>query len=137
MLVLYFQDPGLSIGLPLYQRLIELAGGDSSVLVPEGQLTKISVSNCFKKLAETTYISFQGYLKCGNLGSRILVSPPPIVSIQINFSHWKNIYFTCVIVDLALLGHETLHTQNKLFFPIFTMYYLTFRTNFNFRQNNV
>ncbi|XP_033211888.1 integrator complex subunit 14 isoform X2 [Belonocnema kinseyi] len=72
------QDPGLSMGLPLYQRLVELAGGDSMVLVPEGQLTKTTVNNCFKKLAETTYVPFQGYLKCGNVGSRILLSPPPI-----------------------------------------------------------
>ncbi|XP_051166296.1 integrator complex subunit 14 [Leptopilina boulardi] len=72
------QDLGLITGLPLYQRLIELAGGDSMVLLPEGQLTKTSVHNCFKKLAETTYVPFQGYLKCGNLGSRILLSPPPM-----------------------------------------------------------
>ncbi|XP_015603703.1 integrator complex subunit 14 [Cephus cinctus] len=72
------QDPGLAIGLPLYQRLIELAGSDSIVLIPEGQLTKNSVTNCFQKLAEANYVSFQGYLKCGHLGSRIFLSPPPM-----------------------------------------------------------
>ncbi|KAG7201923.1 hypothetical protein KM043_004633 [Ampulex compressa] len=72
------EDPGLHIGLPLYQRLVDLASGDSVVLVPEGTLTKHSVTACFQKLAETNYVSFQGYLKCGNLGSRILLSPAPM-----------------------------------------------------------
>ncbi|KOC68059.1 UPF0464 protein C15orf44 like protein [Habropoda laboriosa] len=72
------QDIGLHIGLPLYQRLVELAGGDSVVLVPEAPLSKHSVTACFQKLAETNYVSFQGYLKCGNLGSRILLSPAPM-----------------------------------------------------------
>lgn len=73
-------DPGLALGLPLYQRLVDLAGGDSAVIVPEGTLSKISVNNCFQKLAESNYVSFQGYLKCGNLGSRIHLSPSPMVS---------------------------------------------------------
>ena len=37
--------------------------------------------------------------------------------------HGKNIYFTCVVVTLALLGHQTSHSQNKFFFPSCTMYY--------------
>ncbi|KAG8039195.1 hypothetical protein G9C98_003502 [Cotesia typhae] len=65
-------------GLPLYQKLVDLAGEDSGVLVPEGSLSKTSVNNCFQKLAETNYVSFQGYLKCGNLGSRIHLSPAPM-----------------------------------------------------------
>lgn len=72
------QDAGLHVGLPLYQRLVELAGGDSVVLVPETPLSKHSVTACFQKLAETNYVSFQGYLKCGHLGSRILLSPAPM-----------------------------------------------------------
>ena len=28
--------------------------------------------------------------------------------------HGKNIYFTRVVVTLALLGHQTSHAQNKL-----------------------
>lgn len=72
------QDPSLQIGLPLYQRLVDLAGNDSVVLVPESPLNKYSVAACFQKLAETNYVSFQGYLKCGNLGSRILLSPAPM-----------------------------------------------------------
>lgn len=76
-------DTGLHIGLPLYQRLVELAGGDSVVLVPETVLSKHSVTACFQKLAETNYVSFQGYLKCGNLGSRILLSPAPMVNNKV------------------------------------------------------
>ncbi|KAK0096633.1 hypothetical protein PV326_004902 [Microctonus aethiopoides] len=73
------QDPGLAVGLPLYQRLVDLAGNDSSLILPEGTLSKNSVNNCFQKLAETNYVAFQGYLKCGNLGSRILLSPAPMI----------------------------------------------------------
>ncbi|XP_012277266.1 integrator complex subunit 14 [Orussus abietinus] len=76
------QDRGLSVGLPLYQRLVELAGGDSTVMIPEGPLTKNSVVNCFQKLAESNYVSFQGYLKCGHLGSRILLSPAPLPYVK-------------------------------------------------------
>ncbi|XP_011498230.1 PREDICTED: von Willebrand factor A domain-containing protein 9 [Ceratosolen solmsi marchali] len=71
-------DPNLISSIPLYQKLVDLAGNDSMLLVPEGQLSKLSVTNCFRKLVETNYVSFQGYLKCGHLGSRILLSPPPM-----------------------------------------------------------
>ncbi|XP_014209517.1 integrator complex subunit 14 isoform X2 [Copidosoma floridanum] len=64
--------------LPLYQKLVDLAGNDSMLVVPEGQLSISTVTNCFKKLTETNYVPFQGYLKCGHLGSRIIVFPPPI-----------------------------------------------------------
>ncbi|XP_067002989.1 integrator complex subunit 14 [Anabrus simplex] len=70
-------DPGLQLGLPLYQKLVELAGLDSSVHVPEGSLTIKSVQSMFQKLAEANFASFQGTLKCGNLGSRIILSPAP------------------------------------------------------------
>ncbi|KAG5318313.1 INT14 protein, partial [Pseudoatta argentina] len=74
-----FADPSLQTGLPLYQRLADLAGGDSIVLVPESPLSKHSIMTCFQKLAEANYVSFQGYLKCGHLGSRILLSPAPML----------------------------------------------------------
>lgn len=82
--VIFLLDAGLHIALPLYQRLIELAGGDSVVLIPETPISKHSITACFQKLAETNYVSFQGYLKCGNLGSRILLSPAPMVNKNIN-----------------------------------------------------
>lgn len=72
------QDFSLQIGLPLYQRLVDLAGGDSIVLIPDSPLSKYSIAACFQKLAEANYVSFQGYLKCGHLGSRILLSPAPM-----------------------------------------------------------
>lgn len=83
ILSVIFSDPSLQAGLPLYQRLVDLAGGDSIVLVPESPLSKYSVAACFQKLAEANYVSFQGYLKCGHLGSRILLSPAPMVIISI------------------------------------------------------
>jgi hypothetical protein len=79
MLFILFSDPSFQIGLPLYQRLADLANGDSTVLVPDSPLNKYSVATCFQKLAEANYVSFQGYLKCGHLGSCITLSPPPIV----------------------------------------------------------
>jgi len=82
-----FSDPNLQIALPLYHRLADLAGGDSIVLVPESPFNKYSVATCFQKLAETNYVSFQGYLKCGHLGSRISLSPSPMVIMD----HIRNI----------------------------------------------
>ena len=38
----------------------------------------------------------------------------------------KNIKFTRVVITLALLGHQTLHSQNKFFFPSWTIYYYVF-----------
>lgn len=88
-------DPSLSVGLPLYQRLIDLAGYESIILVPDSPLTKHSVALCFQKLAETNYVSFQGYLKCGYLGSRILLSPPPmVIYLLITFVKIKLICFS-------------------------------------------
>lgn len=88
--IVIFVDPSLQIGLPLYQRLADLAGNGSVVLVPDSPLNKYSVAACFQKLAETNYVSFQGYLKCGNLGSRILLSPAPMVTTSITQHDLKN-----------------------------------------------
>ena len=38
--------------------------------------------------------------------------------------HEKNIYFTRVVATLALLGHQTSHSQNNFFFPSYTIYYI-------------
>lgn len=72
-------EPGLQLGLPLYHRLVELAGSDSAVLVPEGPLSMKSIQTMFQKLSEANFASFQGMLKCGNLGSQIILSPSPQV----------------------------------------------------------
>nr|XP_012151502.1 PREDICTED: von Willebrand factor A domain-containing protein 9 isoform X3 [Megachile rotundata] len=73
-----FPYPGKLSIVCIAPQQVELAGGDSVVLVPDTPLSKHSVTNCFQKLAETNYVSFQGYLKCGNLGSRVLLSPAPM-----------------------------------------------------------
>lgn len=100
-------DPGLSVGLPLYQRLIDLAGYDSIILVPDSPLTKHSVSVCFQKLAETNYVSFQGYLKCGYLGSRILLSPPPmVICFLITLVKIKLLCFFCVLLFLTKIFND-------------------------------
>jgi hypothetical protein len=46
------------------------------VLVPEGPLSVKSVQAMFQKLSEANFASLQGMLKCGNLGSQIIVSIP-------------------------------------------------------------
>ena len=41
--------------------------------------------------------------------------------------HGKNTNFTCVVVTLALLGHQTSHSRNKFFSPSCTIYYFISR----------
>ena len=72
-------DPGLQLGLPLYNKLVEIAGYDSNILVPEGPLSIKSVQTMFQKFAETNFTSFHGMLKCGNLISQVILSPSPQV----------------------------------------------------------
>lgn len=62
---------------PQYQKLIELCGGEGSVIVPD-QITEISITNLFQKLGDDMYTSFKGTLKCGHLESSIYLSPMPI-----------------------------------------------------------
>lgn len=64
---------------PLYQRLIDLSGYDGSILVPENLQNELSVTNLFQKLAEDVYTLFKGTLKCGNLESKVILSPAPVV----------------------------------------------------------
>ncbi|XP_018325075.1 integrator complex subunit 14 [Agrilus planipennis] len=63
---------------PLYQRLVDMCGYDGMVLIPENTLTESSVISLFQKLAEEMYTSFKGILKCGNLESKIILSPAPV-----------------------------------------------------------
>lgn len=64
---------------PILHKLVEMAGGDGSVLQLDSPLTPHSLYNLFQKLAETNYSSFSGMLKCGNLGSKVILSPTPMV----------------------------------------------------------
>jgi hypothetical protein len=86
MCIASMDESGLQLGLPLYNRLVELAGSDSSVLVPEGPLSVKSVQAMFQKLSEANFASFEGMLKCGNLGCQIILSPSPQV---LHMPWWK------------------------------------------------
>lgn len=68
---------------PLYQELIDISGYDGSVLLPENQLNETSVNNLFQKLAEEMYTSFKGVLKCGNMESKVILSPAPVVRFHL------------------------------------------------------
>ncbi|XP_071439840.1 integrator complex subunit 14 isoform X1 [Hetaerina americana] len=70
-------DVGLQVGLPLYQKLVDLNGGEGGVYIPEGNLSIKSVQAMFQKHAELNFASFYGVLKCGHLCSQIILSPVP------------------------------------------------------------
>ncbi|KAF2880696.1 hypothetical protein ILUMI_25486 [Ignelater luminosus] len=70
-------DSSLIKSKSLYQRLVDISGYDGSVLIPDN-LSENSVVSMFQKLAEDMYTSFRGVLKCGNLESRIVLSPAPV-----------------------------------------------------------
>ncbi|KAF5293913.1 hypothetical protein FQA39_LY13618 [Lamprigera yunnana] len=71
-------DPNLIRSKPLYQRLVGMTGFEGSVIVPDGALNEATVVSMFQKLSEDMYTSFRGTLKCGNLESRVMLSPAPI-----------------------------------------------------------
>lgn len=74
---------------PLYQRLIDLSGYDGSIQIPDNIQSESNVVSVFQKLAEDMYSSFKGVLKCGNLESKIILSPAPVVIIIVTLK----IYF--------------------------------------------
>ncbi|RZF41439.1 hypothetical protein LSTR_LSTR000153 [Laodelphax striatellus] len=63
---------------PNLRRLVEVSGGDGSVVVPDSQLSPTCVQNLFHKLAEDNYSSFTGTLKCGHLSCKVILSPSPV-----------------------------------------------------------
>ncbi|KAJ8925818.1 hypothetical protein NQ315_009668 [Exocentrus adspersus] len=71
-------DPNFIKSKPLYQRLIDLSGYEGSILVPDNLQAEQSVTTVFQKLAEEMYTLFRGSLKCGNLESKIILSPAPV-----------------------------------------------------------
>ncbi|XP_048523797.1 integrator complex subunit 14 [Dendroctonus ponderosae] len=63
---------------PLFQKLIDVSGSEGSIQIPENLQHEANVTTLFQKLADDMYTSFRGILKCGNLASRIILSPAPI-----------------------------------------------------------
>lgn len=63
---------------PLFQRLIDLTGYEGSILLPENLHNESSVISIFQKLADDMYTNFKGTLKCGNLESKVVLSPAPV-----------------------------------------------------------
>lgn len=72
----------MSLAKPLFQKLIDVSGSEGSIQIPENLQHEANITTLFQKLADDMYTSFRGILKCGNLASRIILSPAPIVSIQ-------------------------------------------------------
>ncbi|CAG9860668.1 unnamed protein product [Phyllotreta striolata] len=68
---------------PLYQRLIDLTGSDGSILIPDNLHSESSVIGLFQKLADDMYTTFKGTLKCGNMESKIVLSPAPVPYTQV------------------------------------------------------
>lgn len=90
-----------------------MSGYDSSILVPD-QLNESSVTTMFQKLAEEMYASFKGTLKCGNLESKIVLSPAPVVSVfnkcsifVIHLSH----YVCCVFGITYFIMHDKMSLE--------------------------
>ncbi|KAG8287220.1 snRNA metabolic process [Homalodisca vitripennis] len=63
---------------PILAQVVKLARGDGSVLQVDSALTPDSLYNLFQQLAEKNYASFCGMLKCGNLSSKVILSPAPM-----------------------------------------------------------
>uniref|UniRef100_A0A1B6BY33 Integrator complex subunit 14 n=1 Tax=Clastoptera arizonana TaxID=38151 RepID=A0A1B6BY33_9HEMI len=64
----------------ILQNLIQLCGNEGSMLQVDSPLSQQSVHKLFLKLVDKNYASYSGFLKCGNLGSKIMMSPVPVVS---------------------------------------------------------
>nr|XP_022904609.1 integrator complex subunit 14 [Onthophagus taurus] len=71
-------DANLLKAKPMYQELIDMCGYDGSICTPDTNLTEVTVCNMFQKLAEESYTSFKGTLKCGHLESKVILSPAPV-----------------------------------------------------------
>ncbi|KAJ8960176.1 hypothetical protein NQ318_003899 [Aromia moschata] len=84
------------VAKPLYQRLIDLSGYDGSILVPDNLQGESNVTSLFHKLAEDMYTLFRGTLKCGNLESKVILSPAPV-------SYTKTTDFDCQTYHLSEL----------------------------------
>ena len=59
----------------------------------------------------------QGEIKCTLRPDRRKIYFLTSSSNKNRVQYWKNIYFTCMIVVLALLKHQTSNLKDKHFFP--------------------
>ncbi|XP_074650578.1 integrator complex subunit 14-like [Tubulanus polymorphus] len=69
-------DSGLTDALPLYEKLIDINGYGGEVHLPDAISMK-NIHSMFHKLGEKYYSPSYGTLKCGHLGSKIQIFPPP------------------------------------------------------------
>ncbi|KRT78491.1 hypothetical protein AMK59_8028, partial [Oryctes borbonicus] len=97
-------DPSLLKSKPLYQELVDISGYEGSILLPENQLNETSVNNLFQKLAEEMYTSFRGILKCGNLESKVILSPAPVPFTKITDFDYQTYNLSDVIDVCGFIG---------------------------------
>lgn len=115
-------EPNLIKSKPLYQRLIDLSGYDGSIQVPENLQSESNITTLFQKLAEDMYTSFKGVLKCGNLESKIILSPAPVAYTKAtDFSsqtyNVSDLIEVCGFVSVADIG-SPMAVSRHLILPI-------------------
>lgn len=73
----------------LFFRLVELAGSpQGSVFTPDGNMPlQKAVSAIISKLSESTYSTYVGQLKCGNLSAKIGLYPSPHPHTIVSFNY--------------------------------------------------
>ncbi|KAF4526527.1 hypothetical protein B566_EDAN005894 [Ephemera danica] len=118
------EEPGVAQTMPMYHRLVELAGGQGTLYMPEGPLSPKSVIGMFQRLAETQFSSFQGTLTCGNLSSSIVLSPiPQPYSNPLEVDSPKRsispILEVCGFLDVADVGSPMVVSRH-LVLPVYT-----------------
>lgn len=94
---------------PILHKLVEMASGDGSVLQLDSPMSPHSLYNLFQKLAETNYSSFSGMLKCGNLVSKVILSPTPmpytkITDFECQTYSMGNEVEVCGFIEIAQVG---------------------------------
>lgn len=117
----------LGADLMLFQRLCDSAGVGGSVYVPDAPLSVQAVQNVFTRLVQTHYISYEGTLSCGNLQSKVTLSPPPDLTSILEESkktkgQEKNRRLTselsiCGFLDVADAGSPP-HISRHLVIPV-------------------
>ncbi|XP_054278124.1 integrator complex subunit 14-like isoform X1 [Macrosteles quadrilineatus] len=95
---------------PILSQVVRLSGGDGSVMQVDSSLSPQSIYNLFQQLAEKNYASFCGMLKCGNLSSKVILSPAPMPYTKITdfdcqtYSVGSEVG-VCGFIDMAHVGN--------------------------------